>query len=124
MIEPAAAGRRRGRQCRGVTPAVAVAPQYDTTHVYVAPTDFDRFAASFLATFGGASTKQVEVDVMPTPSNTLSQLLQTPVGTVSLFGSPPGLMATPSETGSPDAEHDIDRRDCKQHPQGESLGSE
>ncbi|MGK9233956.1 glyoxalase [Inquilinus limosus] len=65
---------------------VAVGPQYDTTHVYVAPTDVDRFAASFLATFGGQSTKQVVATVTPTPSRTTSQLLQTPVGTVSLFG--------------------------------------
>jgi predicted enzyme related to lactoylglutathione lyase len=63
-----------------------VGPQYDTTHVYVAPEDVDKFAASFLATFGGQSTKQVVVTVTPTPSSSTSQLLQTPVGTVSLFG--------------------------------------
>jgi predicted enzyme related to lactoylglutathione lyase len=68
------------------SPAVAVGPQYDTTHVYVAPADVDGFVASFLATFGGKSTKQVVVTVTPTPSSTTSQLLQTPVGTVSLFG--------------------------------------
>ncbi|WP_049622164.1 hypothetical protein [Frateuria defendens] len=68
------------------TPEVAVGPQYDTTHVYVAPADVDRFAVSFLATFGGQSTRQVVVTVTPTPSSTSSQLLQTPVGTVSLFG--------------------------------------
>ncbi|TDV04940.1 glyoxalase [Paraburkholderia caballeronis] len=67
-------------------PAVAVAPQYGTTHVYVAPDDVDRFAAAFVATFGGQSTKQVVATVTPTPSSTTSQLLQTPVGTVSLFG--------------------------------------
>jgi hypothetical protein len=67
-------------------PALAVAPQYGTTHVYVAPGDVDRFVASFLATFGGQSTKQVVATVTPTPSSTTSQLLQTPVGTVSLFG--------------------------------------
>ena len=66
--------------------AIAVAPQYDTTHVYVAPEDVDKFVASFLATFGGQSTKQVVATVTPTPSSTTSQLLQTPVGTVSLFG--------------------------------------
>jgi predicted enzyme related to lactoylglutathione lyase len=66
--------------------AVAVGPQYDTTHVYIAPADVDRFVASFLATFGGQSTKQVVATVTPTPSSTTSQLLQTPVGTVSLFG--------------------------------------
>lgn len=65
---------------------VGVAAQYDTTHVYVAPEDVDKFAASFLATFGGQSTKQVVATVTPTPSSTTSQLLQTPVGTVSLFG--------------------------------------
>ncbi|PRA34065.1 VOC family protein [Pseudomonas poae] len=68
------------------TPSVAVAPQYDTSHVYVAPTDVDRFAQSFLATFGGKSTAQVVVNVLPVPSSTTSQLLQTPSGTVSLFG--------------------------------------
>ena len=65
---------------------VGVAAQYDTTHVYVAPEDVDKFAASFLSTFGGQSTKQVVATVTPTPSSTTSQLLQTPVGTVSLFG--------------------------------------
>ena len=67
-------------------PLIGVGAQYDTTHVYVAPDDVDRFAASFLATFGGQSTKQVVATVTPTPSSTTSQLLQTPVGTVSLFG--------------------------------------
>jgi predicted enzyme related to lactoylglutathione lyase len=66
--------------------SVAVAPQYDTTHVYVAPDDVDKFVTSFLATFGGKSTKQVVATVTPMPSSTTSQLLQTPVGTVSLFG--------------------------------------
>lgn len=68
------------------TPGVAVAPQYDTSHVYVAPADVERFAQSFLATFGGKSTPQVVVNVLPVPSSTTSQLLQTPAGTVSLFG--------------------------------------
>jgi hypothetical protein len=68
------------------TPPVGVGAQYDTTHVYVAPDAVDRFAASFIATFGGQSTKQIVATVTPTPSSTTSQLLQTPVGTVSLFG--------------------------------------
>jgi len=69
-----------------MVPAVAVGAQYDTTHVYVAPDDIDRFATAFLATFGGRSTGQVVATVTPTPSSTSSQLLQTPAGTVSLFG--------------------------------------
>ncbi len=65
---------------------VAVGPQYDTTHVYVAPHDFDRFVASLIATFGGTTTKQGVFTVTPTPSSTMSQLVMTPVGTVSVFG--------------------------------------
>ncbi|BAM88566.1 conserved exported hypothetical protein [Bradyrhizobium oligotrophicum S58] len=70
---------------------IGVGAQYDTTHVYVAPDDVEKFAASFLATFGGQSTKQVVATVTPTPSSTTSQLLQTPVGTVSLFGFKTGI---------------------------------
>jgi predicted enzyme related to lactoylglutathione lyase len=68
------------------TAGVAVGPQYDTTHVYVAPQDFDRFVASLIATFGGTTTKQGVFNVTPTPSSTMSQLVMTPVGTVSVFG--------------------------------------
>ena len=66
--------------------SVAVGPQYDTTHVYVEPQQVDDFVKSFTATFGGSSTKQVVATVTPTASETTSQLVQTPVGTVSLFG--------------------------------------
>lgn len=66
--------------------SIAVGAQYDTTHVYVPVADVDAFAASFVATFGGASTKQIVATVTPTPSSTTSQLIQTPAGTVSLFG--------------------------------------
>jgi hypothetical protein len=68
------------------TPDVAVGPQYDTTHVYVAPDQFDRFVASVLATFGGTTSKKVVTTVTPTPSSTFSQLILTPVGTISVFG--------------------------------------
>jgi hypothetical protein len=71
---------------RDASPPVGVGAQYDTTHVYVAPEDVDKFVASFTETFGGQSTKQVIATVTPTPSITTSQLVQTPVGTVSLFG--------------------------------------
>jgi predicted enzyme related to lactoylglutathione lyase len=68
------------------SPAVAVGPQYDTTHVYVAAEDFDRFVTSLVATFGGSTSKQGVFTVTPTPSSTMSQLVLTPVGTVSVFG--------------------------------------
>ena len=67
-------------------PTVSVGAQYDTTHVYVAPQDFERFVASLLATFGGTATKQGTFTVTPTPSSTMSQLVLTPAGTVSVFG--------------------------------------
>src|SRR5712671_5179409 len=75
----------QGAQTTG-TVSVAVGPQYDTTHVYVAPQDFDGFVASLIATFGGKTTKQGVFAVTPTPSSTMSQLVLTPVGTVSVFG--------------------------------------
>jgi predicted enzyme related to lactoylglutathione lyase len=68
------------------TLSVAVGPQYDTTHVYVTPEDFDRFVASLLATFGGTAAKQGVFTVTPTQSSTMSQLVLTPVGSVSVFG--------------------------------------
>ena len=68
------------------TASVAVGPQYDTTHVYVAPENFDRFVASLIATFGGTTSKQGVFTVTPTPSSTMSQLVLTPVGTLSVFG--------------------------------------
>jgi hypothetical protein len=63
-----------------------VGAQYDTTHVYVQPEDFDKFVASLLATFGGSATKEGVFTVTPTPSKTMSQLVLTPVGTLSVFG--------------------------------------
>jgi len=74
------------RIAAATAPDVAVGAQYDTTHVYVAPQDFDRFVASLVATFGGTTTKQGVFTVTPTPSSTMSQLVLTPVGTVSVFG--------------------------------------
>jgi hypothetical protein len=68
------------------TSNVAVGPQYDTTHVYVAPGEFDTFVASLVATFGGTTSKKGVFTVTPTPSKTMSQLVLTPVGTISVFG--------------------------------------
>jgi hypothetical protein len=61
-----------------------VGAQYDTTHVYVQPEDFDKFVASLVATFGGTTTKQGVFTVTPTPSKTMSQLVLTPAGTHSV----------------------------------------
>jgi predicted enzyme related to lactoylglutathione lyase len=64
----------------------AVGPQYDTTHVYVAPADFDTLVSSLIGTFGGTTSKRGTFTVTPTTSETLSQLVLTPAGTISVFG--------------------------------------
>jgi predicted enzyme related to lactoylglutathione lyase len=64
---------------------VGVAPQYDTTHVYVAADQLDAFAASFVAVFGGAASKPVVMDVTPTPSSTTFRAFTTPEGSLSVF---------------------------------------
>jgi len=65
---------------------IAVSAQFDTTHVYVAPEDFDKFVKSVLDTFGGTATPQGVFQVTPTPSQTMSQLVLTPAGSLSVFG--------------------------------------
>ena len=67
------------------TTNVAVGPQYDSTHVYVAPADLDAFIASFIATFGGHASKPVVSSVTPTTSSTQFQYVISPVGTLSTF---------------------------------------
>jgi len=69
-----------------VSPGPGVAPQYDTTHVYVAPGDLPAFAASFIATFGGKATAPATMTVTPTPSSTTFEAVQTPAGSLSVFG--------------------------------------
>jgi hypothetical protein len=67
-------------------PPVAVGSQYDSTHVYVAPEDLDRFTASLVATFGGTKSQPATLKVTPTPSETAFEFVFTPVGTFSVFG--------------------------------------
>ncbi|MBF9066710.1 VOC family protein [Streptacidiphilus fuscans] len=64
---------------------IAVGPQYDTTHVYVTPGEAQAFVTSWEKTFGGTNTKPVLTDVTPTPSKTVSELVLSPVGTLSVF---------------------------------------
>ncbi|MEU7177416.1 MULTISPECIES: glyoxalase [Streptomyces] len=64
---------------------VAVGTQYDTTHVYTRPGTMPAFAAAWKATFGGTSSPMAVADVTPTPSRTKSQLIFSPVGTLSVF---------------------------------------
>ena len=65
---------------------VAVGPQYDTTHVYVAtPADMDALVMSFVATFGGAASKPGVTNIAPVPSSTRFQAVITPAGLLSVF---------------------------------------
>jgi len=64
---------------------VAVGPQYDTAHVYVAPADIDAFVNSLVATFGGKPSKRSVANVLPVASSTEMQYILTPVGALSVF---------------------------------------
>jgi hypothetical protein len=74
-----------GQSDSAPVPSVAVGPQYDSTHVYVAPGDLDAFVKSFSATFGGQPSKRTVTNVLPVPSSTEFQYLWTPAGTLSVF---------------------------------------
>jgi hypothetical protein len=65
---------------------LGVGPQYDTTHVYVAPEEFDHFTESLIATFGGTKTAGSVVNITPTASETMWRAVFTPVGAFSVFG--------------------------------------
>jgi len=64
---------------------VAVGPQYDSTHVYVAAADLNAFVNSFAATFDGKPSKRIVGNVLPVPSSAEMQYLWTSVGTLSIF---------------------------------------
>ncbi|WP_264821398.1 glyoxalase [Acinetobacter shaoyimingii] len=66
--------------------SLAVSPLFNATHVYVKPEYFDQFTDSFIATFGGTKSEQGVYQVTPTPSQTMSQFVLSPVGTLSVFG--------------------------------------
>ncbi len=48
--------------------AIAVGPEYDTTHVYVAPENLDALVNTFVATFGGSASKRSVGNVPPFPA--------------------------------------------------------
>ena len=72
-------------QASATAQRVAVGAQYDSTHVYVAPGDLDRFVDSFAATFGGKPSAALTTNVLPVPSSTVFRYVWTPVGTLSTF---------------------------------------
>jgi len=98
-------------------PSVAVGPQYDSTHVYVAPDDLDRFTASLVATFGGTKSQPASFTVTPTPSETTFEFVFTPVGTFSVFGFKTGIPYPfgIERTGYPVTDFDAAVRSAKAH---------
>ncbi|MEV6026575.1 glyoxalase [Streptomyces sp. NPDC052036] len=87
LVVPTAATSAEGlpRAYRSAQSQIGVGPQYDTTHVYVEPGMLAAFTASWKATFGGTNTAVSVTDVTPTPSRTKSELIFSPVGTLSVF---------------------------------------
>ncbi len=82
---PVAVSTAGGQATPAGDAGVAVGPQYDSTHVYVAPGDLDVFVNSFVATFGGQPSKPSVTNVLPVPSSTEFQYVWTSVGTLSVF---------------------------------------
>jgi hypothetical protein len=80
-LASATCGQGRSRQNH----RVAVGAQYDSTHVYVTPSDLNAFVISLVATFGGHSSKPLVTNVLPVPSSTEFQYVWTSVGTLSVF---------------------------------------
>ena len=64
---------------------VAVGPQYDTTHVYIASGDFDALVNSFVVTFGGKPSQRIVGNVLPVLSSAELQYVLTPAGALSIF---------------------------------------
>ena len=59
----------QGQTISASNAGVAVGPQYDATHVYVAPADMDALVTSFMATFGGQPSKRSTANPLPVPSS-------------------------------------------------------
>src|SRR5271156_6246028 len=85
FLQPFAVSASGGKTAPARDAGVAVGPQYDTTHVYVAPADFDAFVNSVVATFGGKPSKRIVGNVTPVASSTEMQAILTPVGVLSIF---------------------------------------
>jgi hypothetical protein len=85
-LQPWSADASSAEEAAANGPDVSVGAQYDSTHVYVAPSDLDAFVNSFIATFGGTPSKRGTTNVLPVPSGTELQYVWTPVGTLSVFG--------------------------------------
>jgi predicted enzyme related to lactoylglutathione lyase len=80
-----AAGASEAKSAPAQAAGVAVGPQYDSTHVYVAQGDLDALVNSFVATFGGSASNPSMSQVTPVASSTKFQVVATPVGGLSVF---------------------------------------
>jgi hypothetical protein len=71
--------------------SLAVGPGYNAAHVYVPPADVNTFVSSWEATFGGTNTTPTAFQITPVPSTTISTLLFSPVGMLSVYGYQTGI---------------------------------
>ncbi|NTX26804.1 hypothetical protein HT746_06605 [Burkholderia pyrrocinia] len=78
-----------------LAPAFAAGLQYNTAHVSVAPRISTASPTMSSRRLGGSKSKQVVFQVTPTSSQTLSRLVFTPSGTISVF-----VFKTPIRTGA------------------------
>jgi hypothetical protein len=85
---PAAYGQS-AQPTKSAGPGVGV--QYDAPHIYIQHGMEKAFVDSWLATFGGTATSPLTLDVTPTPSETLSDIILSPVGTLSVFDFSTGI---------------------------------
>jgi hypothetical protein len=85
LLQSAVASASVGETAPAPEAGVAVGPQYDTTHVYVAPADLEAFVNSFVATFGGKPSPRIVGNVTPVASSTEMQYVLSPVGALSIF---------------------------------------
>ena len=87
------------------SPSLAVGPQYETTHVYVAPEELDRFSNALVATFGGTKSPTAMISITPAPSETMWQAVFTQPGpspcSDSRLQSPTRLVSSEQATWSP-----------------------
>jgi predicted enzyme related to lactoylglutathione lyase len=86
LLQPFAGSSPGDQTAPGPDAGVAVGPQYDTTHAYIAPADLDAFVNSFVATFGGKASQRTMGNVTPVESNAEMQYILTPMGALSIFG--------------------------------------
>jgi hypothetical protein len=72
-------------------PGPGVGPQYDAPHIYLQHGKLKAFEDSWLATFGGTAATPFTLQATPTPSQAISGVVFSPVGTLSTWDYSTGI---------------------------------